>query len=87
MAASFSHLFAYPVGYAAGYYSYTWADVLESDAFTRFKKEGLFSRDVGAAFRDSILANGNSEEPMDLYKRFMGREPKLDALLERTGVA
>jgi oligopeptidase A len=87
MVASFSHLFAYPVGYAAGYYSYTWADVLDADAFTRFKKEGLFSRDVGEAFRGAILANGNSEEPMELYKRFMGREPKLDALMERVGVA
>lgn len=81
---AFSHIFA--GGYAAGYYSYLWADVLAADAFSRFEEEGIFNRETGQSFLDNILSRGGSEEPMDLFKRFRGREPQLDAMLEHYGI-
>jgi len=81
---AFSHIFA--GGYAAGYYSYLWADVLAADAYSRFEEEGIFNRETGQSFLDNILTRGGSEEPMELFKRFRGREPQLDAMLDHYGI-
>ncbi|MFD1805896.1 oligopeptidase A [Pasteurella oralis] len=82
---SFSHIFA--GGYAAGYYSYLWAEVLSADAFSRFEEEGIFNAETGRSFLNEILSRGGAEEPMILFKRFRGREPQLDALLRHKGIA
>lgn len=84
MSTQFGHLFA--GGYAAGYYSYKWAEVLDADAFSVFKEKGLFNKEVAGSFRKNILEKGGTEHPMILYKRFRGQEPTVDALLERSGL-
>ena len=84
MTVQFSHIMA--GGYAAGYYSYKWAEVLDADAFAVFKKEGIFNQATAQRFRDCILSKGGTENPMDLYKRFKGSEPTIDALLKRNGI-
>ena len=84
MSTGFSHIFQ--GGYSSGYYSYKWAEVLDADAFAYFKEEGIFNRDIANKFKDHILSKGGTEKPMLLYKRFRGSEPKIDALLERSGL-
>jgi peptidyl-dipeptidase Dcp len=84
MTVQFSHIMA--GGYAAGYYSYKWAEVLDADAFAVFKKHGIFDQQTAQRFRDNILSRGGTENPMVLYKRFKGSEPTIDALLKRNGI-
>ena len=81
---AFSHIFG--GGYAAGYYSYKWAEVLDADAYSLFKEKGIFNKETAQSFRDNILSKGGSEHPMTLYLRFRGHEPSVDALLERSGL-
>jgi peptidyl-dipeptidase Dcp len=84
MSPQFTHIFS--GGYAAGYYSYKWAEVLEADAFALFKEKGIFNREVAASFRNNILSKGNLEDADVLYRNFRGRDPRPEALLEQNGL-
>ncbi len=84
MSTAFAHIFQ--GGYSSGYYSYKWAEVLDADAFEYFKKEGIFNKTVASKFKDNVLSKGGTENPMTLYKRFRGQEPKPEALLKRAGL-
>ena len=84
MSTAFSHIFQ--GGYSAGYYSYKWAEVLDADAFEYFLEKGIFNKEVANKFKDNVLSKGGTEKPMELYKRFRGKEPKPDALLKRAGL-
>lgn len=84
MSVAFSHIFN--GGYSSGYYSYKWAEVLDADAFSYFKENGIFNSEIGASFAENVLSRGGTEHPMTLYKRFRGKEPNPDALLERAGL-
>jgi peptidyl-dipeptidase Dcp len=84
MSTSFSHIFQ--GGYSAGYYSYKWAEVLDADAFEHFKETGIFNKETGQKFKDTVLSKGGTVKPMNLYKQFRGKEPSPDALLKRAGL-
>jgi peptidyl-dipeptidase Dcp len=84
MSTSFGHIF--PGGYAAGYYGYKWAEVLDADAFSYFTETGIFNKNTAASFRKNILEKGGTEKPLDLYTRFRGKEPSMEALLKRSGL-
>ena len=84
MSTSFSHIFQ--GGYAAGYYSYKWAEVLDADAFEFFSEKGIFNRETAKKFREAVLSQGGTEHPLTLYKRFRGKEAAPEALLRRAGL-
>jgi Zn-dependent oligopeptidase len=84
MSVAFSHIFQ--GGYSSGYYSYKWAEVLDADAFAYFQEQGIFNKEVATKFKETVLSKGGTEPPMELYKRFRGQEPTVDALLERAGL-
>lgn len=84
MSVEFGHIMA--GGYAAGYYSYKWAEVLDADAFSLFKEKGIFNEDVANSFRENVLSKGGTENPMDLYVHFRGQAPNIKALLKRDGI-
>ena len=81
---AFNHIFS--GGYAAGYYGYKWAEVLDADAFSLFKANGIYNKETANSFRENILAKGGTEKPMELYKKFRGHEPSIEPLLERSGL-
>ena len=82
---SFSHIFQ--GGYSSGYYSYKWAEVLDADAFEYFKEKGIFNKSIASKFKDNILSKGGTQDPMDLYIKFRGRKPNINALLNRAGIS
>ena len=84
MSTAFAHIFQ--GGYSSGYYSYKWAEVLDADAFAYFKEKGIFNKEVATKFKDNVLSKGGTENPMELYKRFRGAEPRIEPLLERAGL-
>jgi peptidyl-dipeptidase Dcp len=84
MSVSFSHIFQ--GGYSSGYYSYKWAEVLDADAFAYFQEKGIFNKEVATKFKENVLSKGGTELPMELYKKFRGEEPKVEALLKRAGL-
>jgi peptidyl-dipeptidase Dcp len=84
MSSSFGHIFG--GGYAAGYYGYKWAEVLDADAFDYFTQTGIFNKETALSFRKNILEKGGTEKPQELYLKFRGKEPSIDALLKRSGL-
>jgi peptidyl-dipeptidase Dcp len=82
----FKHIFSDPIGYSCGYYAYTWAEVLDADAFDAFVENGIFDPATATSFRQNILEKGNTEDPMTLYIKFRGKEPSVEPLLKRRGL-
>jgi peptidyl-dipeptidase Dcp len=84
MSPQFTHIFS--GGYAAGYYGYKWAEVIECDAFAKFKEEGIFNRETAQSWVKNVLSRGGTEAPMELYKRFRGCKPRIEAMMRRDGI-